>query len=368
MADHAGGHHDPTADVFHHVRDANLFEFPFGLQVPLPKIPIPEAFAHALGLHENYFQITKFMVLQVVAAGLALLIFGTLARKIGSGQPVQGRFWNFWETLVVFIRDEVVRPTIGHGHHHDEHEAPQDHHRSHDEVHGDGNYDIEDSHGVGVPGHLSRSGNYAIASNVGAEIPDSMAGIAYEIDTHGTVAVGPHRADKYLPFVLSCFFYVLFCNLMGAIPWLGTPTGSLTVTAVLAATVFGYVVVAGSRESGPAGFWMSLVPSMDLPGPLKILLLPMIWAIEFVGLIIKHGVLAIRLFANMVAGHTVLFVILSFIYVAAHASTSAYFTVLPISLFGQVGISMLELFVAFLQAYVFTFLTTLFISAAVNPH
>ena len=89
------------------------------------------------------------------------------------------------------------------------------------------------------------------------------------------------------------------------------------------------------------------------------------WLIETLGLFIKHGVLAVRLFANIMAGHTVLGVFLAFI---AQVDGVLWGIVMPASILGQVGIGMLELFVAFLQAYVFSLLTSLFISAAVNPH
>jgi F-type H+-transporting ATPase subunit a len=169
-----------------------------------------------------------------------------------------------------------------------------------------------------------------------------------------------------LPYVWSCFFYVLFCNLLGMFPWLGSPTGEINVTGALALVTFGVVLLCGSQESGFVGYWKSLVPHMDLPGALKLVLVPMIWLIELLGLLIKHGVLAVRLFANIMAGHTVIAVILGFIALAAHSWL--YYLVLPTSLLGQVAIGMLELFVAFLQAYIFAFLSTLFISMAVNPH
>ena len=95
------------------------------------------------------------------------------------------------------------------------------------------------------------------------------------------------------------------------------------------------------------------------------MLLPLIWLIEAGGLLIKHGVLAVRLFANIMAGHTVLGVFLSFI---AMDVGNLWGIVAPASILAQVGIGFLELFVAFLQAYVFALLTSLFISAAVNPH
>jgi F-type H+-transporting ATPase subunit a len=92
-----------------------------------------------------------------------------------------------------------------------------------------------------------------------------------------------------------------------------------------------------------------------------------------VGLIIKHGVLAVRLFANIMAGHTVIAVILGFIAQAAAPDVAAaypwlFWVVTPASILGQIGVGLLELFVAFLQAYIFAFLSALFIGAAVHPH
>ena len=101
-------------------------------------------------------------------------------------------------------------------------------------------------------------------------------------------------------------------------------------------------------------------------GVMKVVLVPVIWVIEFVGFVIKHGVLAVRLFANIMAGHTVIAVILGFI--AATAGSALWYGVMPASIFGQVAIGMLELFVAFLQAYIFAFLAALFIRAAIHPH
>lgn len=332
--------HNPLDDPFHHVVDATRFEFPFG-EVQLPEI---------LGL-----QLTKFMVLQLVAALLALAIFVPLARKIRNGDPVRGRFWGFWEFLCVYIRDEVVRPTIGDPHAHGADHGGPDHHDL--GQHGKGQHD---------PGHADPLKQHydPVNRDVHTHLP------AHEL--------AGHPADRYLPIIWSLFFYVLFCNLLGAIPGLGSPTGSVSVTAVLALFVFGCVLYVGMKASGVAGFWKALVPQMDVPGFMKPALVLLMWPIELFGLLVKHFVLAVRLFANMMAGHTVLFVILAFISVAANAwlrpdvnpalGYGMYGAITVASVAGQLFISMLELFVAFLQAYVFAFLATLFISAAVHPH
>ncbi len=282
----AAGHSDP----FHHVRDFPHFELPGGFHLELPSI---------FGL-----QISKFMLLQLVAVTILFFIFRGLAKRAAGGQVVTGRWWNFWESLVIYMRDEVVRPTIGEAHHDDEH-------------------------------------------------------------SHTKSKVG-HSADQYLPFVLSCFFYVLICNLLGMFPWVGSATGELNVTVALAFTTFCAVIIYGTREQGFIQFWISLAPSMELPFALKLILLPMIWIIEFAGFLIKHAVLAIRLFANIMAGHTVIAVFLGFI--AMTADSGLWAIVMPSSIIAQILIGLLELFVAFLQAYVFAFLATLFIGSAVHPH
>ncbi len=185
-------------------------------------------------------------------------------------------------------------------------------------------------------------------------------------------AIGRHDADKFLPFIWTVFFFVLGCNLMGMIPWMGSPTGSLACTGALALITFGVVVGAGMAKLGPAGFWKAQVPHMELPFILAIFLLPMIFIIEVGGLFIKHFVLAVRLLANMFAGHMVLAVIVAFIGAVALEVTSVsnplFLGVGVASVAGAVALSLLELFVAFLQAYIFAFLSALFIGMAVHPH
>ncbi len=179
-------------------------------------------------------------------------------------------------------------------------------------------------------------------------------------------AIGKQDADRFLPFLWTIFFFVLGCNLIGMVPWMGSPTGSLAVTGALALTTFSVVIGSGMTKLGLLGFWKSQVPHMDLPGVLAILLVPMIFVIEVMGLLIKHFVLAVRLLANMMAGHLVLAVIVAFI--SASAGSFLWWGIAPASVFGATALSLLELFVAFLQAYIFTFLSALFIGMAVHPH
>ncbi|HIQ22635.1 MAG TPA: ATP synthase F0 subunit A [Planctomycetes bacterium] len=259
----------------HHVEDATSFHLPLGAHIDLPEV---------FGL-----QLTKFMVLELVAAGLMVAIFVPLARRIRTGEPVRGRFANLMEAMLLFLRDEVARP-----------------------------------------------------------------------------AIGRHDADRYLPYIFTVFFFILFCNLLGLVPWLGSPTGAISCTAGLAAIAFVTAVGSGMKRFGPGGFFKNLVPHMDLPVVLAVFLIPMIMSIEFLGICIKHTVLAVRLLANIFAGHLVLAVILGFVAYFAHSAS--WYGVMPASVLGAVGLSLLELLVAFLQAYVFTFLSALFIGMAIHPH
>jgi F-type H+-transporting ATPase subunit a len=158
------------------------------------------------------------------------------------------------------------------------------------------------------------------------------------------------------------------------IPWLGTPTGAFGTTTALAAVTFLAGTLSGMRKFGLLGFMANQVPSMSLPLFMAIFIKPLLLVLELVGLCIKHAVLAIRLLANMVAGHLVLLGIMG---LAFGASAAVNFEQLPgwlwlgtavVSIGASTLFSCLELFVAFLQAYIFTFLSALFIGAAVHHH
>lgn len=290
------------------------------------KIVIPQPFGKLKGFYakDSGFCISKFMVIELVIAALLLLIFTRLAPKIASGKSPKGYFWNAFEALLLFVRDGIARPAIDS---HDEHD--HSHHSDHDQE------QEEFGHG-----HI-----------------------------HGKVHC--HDGDKFLPILWTMFFFILFCNLFGLLPWLGAPTGSFSVTLALAGITFATTLIAGSFKFGPVGFWFNQVPSMDLPLPLAIILKPMIFLIEVIGLLIKHGILAVRLLANMVAGHLVVLAVLGLIVTSAQAGQAVmgkYGIVTTISVLGTTAFYCLELFVAFLQAYVFTFLSALFIGAATHKH
>jgi F-type H+-transporting ATPase subunit a len=187
-------------------------------------------------------------------------------------------------------------------------------------------------------------------------------------------AIGKHDGDRFVPLLWTIFMFVLTCNLCGLIPWLGTPTGAFGATTALAAVTFLAGTLCGMQKFGVAGYLANQVPSMSLPLIMSIFIKPLLLVLELVGLCIKHAVLAIRLLANMVAGHLVLLGIMG---LAFGATAAVNFAQLPswlwagtavVSIGASTLFSCLELFVAFLQAYIFTFLSALFIGAAVHHH
>jgi F-type H+-transporting ATPase subunit a len=181
-------------------------------------------------------------------------------------------------------------------------------------------------------------------------------------------AIGKHDADRFVPLLWTIFLFVLGCNLMGMMPWAGAPTGAFGVTLGLALVTFGTVVVCGSAKFGIIGFWLNQVPHMQLPLAMAVIIKPMIFLIEVLGLFIKHGVLGIRLLANMVAGHLVLLGIMALAFSLEGAMNPNWWLTAVIAVVASTLFSCLELFVAFLQAYIFTFLSALFIGAAVHHH
>jgi F-type H+-transporting ATPase subunit a len=166
--------------------------------------------------------------------------------------------------------------------------------------------------------------------------------------------VGPH-GDRYVPFILSLFFFILFANLLGLIPYGSTATGNISVTATLAILSFIMIEIAGMRTLGK-GYIKTIVywPS-DQPFIMKALLTPLLTPLELASKFIKPAALAIRLFANMTAGHIVVLALIGLIF------TFGSWLIAPAPFLGALGIMLLEIFIAFLQAFVFALLTSVFI-------
>jgi F-type H+-transporting ATPase subunit a len=284
MAEHA--HHSPSD----HVNDWEglwpLFE---NASIPLGKFTV-------FGFE---FHITKFMILELIAAVLICAIFIPLARKVQRGGIPRGAWWNGFEGLLTFIRDDVAHPNL--------HE-----------------------------------------------------------DT-----------DKYVPLLWTMFIFILFCNLLGLVPMLGSPTASLWMTVGLAIFSLLAFHVAPILKMGVFHYLHSMWPGVEKQLPfafgvgwlLGVVISLFIFLIEFGGTFIKSGVLALRLFVNMSAGHLILAsILLVGINIGLQEGITLTSSVASvISILGVIALSLLELFVAFLQAYVFTFLTALFLGMALHP-
>ena len=259
------------------------------------KILIPQPFGTPRNAYEaeSGFCLSRYMIIELVVAVLALAMFGWLAKRVATGQSPRGKRWNALEAMVKWVRSDVAVP-----------------------------------------------------------------------------AMGEHDADKFMPLLWTFFFFILGCNLMGMLPWVGSPTAAFGTTLALAGIVFVIGVAMGIKTFGPVGFLKNICPELGLPWYLAFWIVPLMWVIEFASLFIKHMVLAVRLLMNMGAGHLVLLGILGIgISVpAAMMSTPAWGAVAFVSVLGTTVLSLLELLVAFLQAYLFTFLAAMFIGSSMHHH
>ena len=174
--------------------------------------------------------------------------------------------------------------------------------------------------------------------------------------------MGKELGRKFLPYFLCVFFFVLFMNLMGLVPFSATATASIFVTAALALTTLLAMVVCGMVAQGPIAFWKNLVPHVPLA------LWPLMFVVELIGLFVKPFALMVRLFANMSGGHMVVLSFMGLIFFFAAASgAGAGWASSPIAVAFAVFIMIIESFVALLQAYIFTQLSVIFVNAAVHP-
>jgi F-type H+-transporting ATPase subunit a len=165
------------------------------------------------------------------------------------------------------------------------------------------------------------------------------------------------EGEGYYSYLLTAFFFVMVCNLLGLVPMAATATGNISVTASLACITFILVQFSCIRAHGFVGYIKSFVPSGLPPA-----IVPFIFLVELVGMFTKHCTLAIRLFANMIAGHLVIFTLLALIFMFKN------YIVAPFSIAGVLFISMLEMLVALIQAYIFTILSAIFIGMSVKSH
>jgi F-type H+-transporting ATPase subunit a len=169
--------------------------------------------------------------------------------------------------------------------------------------------------------------------------------------------IGEHKYEKYMPYLLTVFFFILINNLMGLIPFPppfgANVTGNIAVTFVLA--VFTFLI---TQFSGNKNYWRHTFATPGVP----IWLLPVMIPVEIIGIFSKPFALMIRLFANITAGHIIVLSLVCLIFIFKSLGVA------PVSILFVIFMDCLELLVAFLQAYVFTLLSALFISLAVQDH
>lgn len=273
----------------------------------------------ALGIRDGYysFYFTNHMMMTTVAGLVVILVFWWLARKLRpsaegvAAMPPRGRVAQLFETMCVFVRDEIAKPNLG------------------------------------------------------------------------------HLTDKYIRYIWTIFFFILFANLMGLLPfgyalqlltgdvhyshWGGTATSNLALNIVLAVASFIAIIVIGIRESGVRNFLNHFNPvGWNHTGTDRFIMLPigvMLFLLEWMGLIIKCTVLAMRLFGTMMAGHLVIAAFVMLIFSAATVGAYVGYGVGVAVVLGGTLLTLLEIFICVLQAFIFTFLTVLFIATgAVHGH
>ena len=266
--EHAG-EFNPGESILHHILDSHEVE----VFVPSIKFGLP-----AIHIGPYDLSITKHVFFMWIASAILLALFWLAGRRRHDAVPRGLR--NVLETLIVFIRDEVVRKSIDKG------------------------------------------------------------------------------PDRFLGYLLTTFYFILTCNLLGLIPGSATPTGNISVTAGLALVAFAVIQFGGIRENGFVQHFKNLVPH-GLPA----WLIPIMFSLEFLSMFIKPFALCIRLFANMMAGHVVILAFISLIFILKQV----WFVVAPMSIGFSLFVYLLEILVAFLQAYIFTMLTAQFIGMSVHP-
>ena len=277
---------------------------PFEHVVDSTELDIFPEMGVTIPLEIGEIHISKFMLLMTLCAiGVAVTLIW-LGRKMKNGDPPTGKLWNLVESLLFFVRDKIARP------------------------------------GIGV-----------------------------------------HDADQYLPYLTTLFLFIFSMNLIGMIPFLGSPTACVMVTGALALVSFIVIHVSGVMSLGVGGYLKTFIPHVELEGGAGIKAMGVgikygMAILEYATAFIRAGVLAVRLFANMLAGHTVLFMILFFIALVdnpkymlpvAEGKDWLFFGVMPFSVILVTALSLLELFIAGLQAFIFTFLTAVFIGLAKHP-
>lgn len=278
-------------------------------------------------------------VFQIFWAALIVLFVGLYVTLLRNARIPRG-LRNFIEPIALFIRNEVARPNIrNYQAHHDHGEE----HKHEDHAHG---HEGEQKHEGAAHAHVDHGHGHADAATV---------------NEHAL-------ADKFAPFLLVTFLFIATMNLMGLIPGSTTPTSAWSSTVGFALITLTTYVAGAIVLQGPKAWIVNLVPYQFSTKPLDLAIWSMLLAIELIGLLTKPFALTVRLFANMTAGHCVILSLL-FINHLVHTLAGGYWALasgVPTVLMSA-AIYGLEIFVSILQAYIFTYLSAIFIGGYLAP-
>lgn len=171
-----------------------------------------------------------------------------------------------------------------------------------------------------------------------------------------------HHGDAFVPFLLTIFFFILFANVLGLVPYMSTATGNIAVTATLAIVTFLVIEIAGMKALGKGYINTIIFWPRDMPLYMRVPMSMILSPVDLLGKFTKPFALTIRLFANMTAGHIVVLAFVGMIF------TFQSYLVAPAPLAMAVAIMFLEIMVAFLQAFIFTLLSSVFIGLVRESH
>jgi len=337
---HEEGGFNPSEFIIHHIQDAHEIHLVGGIHIPLPVI----AYAPNTG------QFDAFMS--------SALHHG--AHQGGSG---------LWYTMDHGTLAAHDHDPSGHDHHgHEDHAAD-----GHDDHHNGGVYIVDLSITKSIFGMLLMMGLVLLLFGRAAKGYSTRKGqapkglqnalepmVLFIRDEVAIPSIGKQKAERYMPFLLTVFFFIFFSNLLGLIPFVGgfNITGTLGITLVLATLVFLITTVSGNKH-----YWGHILWPSGVPLPIKFILVP----IEIASIFIKPAVLMIRLTANITAGHIIILSFTSLIFILGEQfgggvgmGTGVFSTLFMIFMY------LIEFLVAFLQAYVFTLLAALYFGEATH--
>lgn len=355
-ADHGEAGFNPSEFIIHHIQDAHEIHIIGDVHIPLPVI----AYAPDSGQFDTFL---------------------SSALHHGAHHGSSGLWYTMDHgTLIAHDHDPSGHNHGAHDHsdHSDDHAEgghAEEHHAGHDHgAHHAGGVEIVDLSitksifgmllMMGLVLVLFASAGRGYAKRKG-QAPKGLQNalepmVLFIRDEVAIPSIGKKKADRYLPFLLTVFFFIFFSNLLGLIPFIGgfNITGTLGITAVLATLVFVITTVSGNKH-----YWSHILWPAGVPLPIKFILVP----IEIASIFIKPFVLMVRLTANITAGHIIILAFTSLIFILGEQfgggvgiGTGVFSTLFMIFMY------MIEFLVAFLQAYVFTLLAALYFGEATH--